>query len=276
MLPCSSVDSVSGMRSVGREPGRRDERERGNAETARRTLYRRFNLGELVRLMRQGDYLALREFARRYRPMLRRYCDQAGLDVRDFVSLAADVLGDVALQLIESRGAVPETVDNLLITMFKNRFIDEERKEGRRAARAQTAGADGEEMDGVSRAVSSEASVRAASGPLWEAVPLARGVERLASMLDEGLTEEERMLLSWVSAHRPQTQIAEWLGLSYSAARKRLERLRARLSDLAKQYQHSLSGRDRRDVDRFFARFDDMLQDRKLPPSDETRAAINE
>jgi DNA-directed RNA polymerase specialized sigma24 family protein len=209
--------------------------------------------------------------------MLRRYCDQAGLNVRDFVSLAGDVLNDVARQLIEGVGPVPTSVENLLITVFKNRFIDEERKEGRHAARAEAAGGpDDKEIDGVQRAACSEASLRAAGGPLWETVPLAAGVERLASMLEEGLTEEERMLLAWVSAHRPQTQIAQWLGVSYPAAKKRLERLRARLSDLAKQYQHSLSGQDRRDVDRFFARFDNVLHDRKLPPPGGKRTAINE
>jgi hypothetical protein len=95
-------------------------------------------------------------------------------------------------------------------------------------------------------------------------------------MLEEGLSDQERDVLAWVSEHRPQSQIADWLGISHPAARKRLERLRARLEEMATQYRHSLSGRDRRDVDRFFDRFDAMLRDRRRPLSSGTRVASNE
>jgi DNA-binding CsgD family transcriptional regulator len=165
----------------------------------------------------------------------------------------------------------------LIITVFKNRFVDEERQATQRAVREELAiEADDRAGERVHRTACSEASLRAAAGPLWEPVPLLRGVQRIASMLDEGLTDDERDILTWVSEHMLQSQIAEWLGVSYPTARKRLERLRARLAEVAERFRHSLSGRDRRDVDRFFERFDAVLGDRRPPPSGGARAIGDE
>lgn len=269
-------DDLVRMRSVSQH-GRRREGGDFDIEEGRRALYRRFNLRELVRLMRRADYLALREFGRRYRRLLRAYCDRADLAVGDFVALAGDVLDDVALQLIESKAPTPESIDNLIITVFKHRFLDEERQVTRRATHEALAlESEPDDPERIHRTAFSEGSVRDSVGPLWEPLPLPSGVRRLASMLEEGLSDEERNILAWVSEHRPQTQIAAWLGVSHSAARKRLERLRARLGDIATEYRLSLHGRDRSDVDRFFDRFDRMLRDRTPPPTDGTRAVSNE
>src|SRR5205085_8347790 len=57
-----------------------------------------------------------------------------------------------------------------------------------------------------------------------------------------------------VAENIPQREIAEWLGVSYAVARKRLERLRARLTDVAMHYANSLEPDDARELQRFFHR----------------------
>jgi predicted ArsR family transcriptional regulator len=75
-------------------------------------------------------------------------------------------------------------------------------------------------------------------------------------LLDEGLSREERLLLAWVSEHVPQSEIARWLGVSHAAARKQLERLRKRLAITAREYCHSISGREHDELEHFFRRLD--------------------
>ena len=73
-------------------------------------------------------------------------------------------------------------------------------------------------------------------------------------MIEEGLTEEEEAILSWVSRWVPQSQIAEWLGITHGAARNRVMRLRARLKETALQHVASFSGRERIELNEFFRR----------------------
>ena len=79
-------------------------------------------------------------------------------------------------------------------------------------------------------------------------------LERLAARLSEGLTDDERQLLVAVAENIPQREIAEWLGVSYVVARKRLERLRARLTEVAMRYTNTLQPDDARELQRFFRR----------------------
>jgi len=57
-----------------------------------------------------------------------------------------------------------------------------------------------------------------------------------------------------VAENIPQREIAEWLGVSYAVARKRLERLRARLTEVAMHYANTLEPDDARELQRFFHR----------------------
>jgi len=75
-------------------------------------------------------------------------------------------------------------------------------------------------------------------------------VERLS----EALRPDERVLLVAVAENIPQREIAEWLGVSYAVARKRLERLRARLTEVAMHYANTLEPDDARELQRFFHR----------------------
>jgi transposase len=83
---------------------------------------------------------------------------------------------------------------------------------------------------------------------------LPHAIERLSGRLSEALRPDERQLLVAVAENIPQREIAEWLGVSYAVARKRLERLRARLTEVAMQYANSLEPDDARELQRFFHR----------------------
>jgi hypothetical protein len=83
---------------------------------------------------------------------------------------------------------------------------------------------------------------------------LPHAIERLSGRLSEALRPDERQLLVAVAENIPQREIAEWLGVSYAVARKRLERLRARLTEVAMRYANSLEPDDARELQRFFRR----------------------
>jgi hypothetical protein len=100
----------------------------------------------------------------------------------------------------------------------------------------------------------SEASVHASRGPAWERATLPPVLERLSARLDESLRDDERQLLVAVAENIPQREVAEWLGVSYVVARKRLERLRARLTDVAMRYANTLEPDDARELQRFLRR----------------------
>jgi len=73
-------------------------------------------------------------------------------------------------------------------------------------------------------------------------------------MVEEGLSREEELLLSWVSRWVPQSDIAQWLGISHGAARNRVMRLRARLKEVALQHAATFTGRERAELREFFRR----------------------
>jgi transposase len=79
-------------------------------------------------------------------------------------------------------------------------------------------------------------------------------LERLSEKLSEALTDDERQLLVGVAENIPQREIAEWLGVSYTVVRKRLERLRGRLTEVAMRYTNTLPPDDARELQRFFRR----------------------
>ena len=100
----------------------------------------------------------------------------------------------------------------------------------------------------------SQAALRESQGPGADRTPASTAVERLASMVEEGLTAEEELILSWVSRWVPQSDIAEWLGITHGAARNRVMRLRARLKDVALQHAATFTGRERSELADFFRR----------------------
>lgn len=259
------------MRGRGDEGGRRGGRGSGR--------YGRMATKALVRLMRDGDHLALHEFVRRYRGLLVSYSERFGLLGDEARSLATDVLEDVALHLMDHPDKIPGSMDAYVVASFRNHVL-RSRRDAARAGRPQTEPMDvSPEMppsDLDAPGGSSQAMLRAARGPDWEPAPLSPPLERLVTMLDSVLTAEERRLLSWVSEYVLQSEIAQWTGLSHAAVRKQVERLRNRLAATARLYAASLSLRERAELVRFFRHAHELIIDDPDPANRSRRVAGND
>jgi len=79
-------------------------------------------------------------------------------------------------------------------------------------------------------------------------------VAGLAAFIRVHLTEEEQQILAWEERRVPHRQIAEWLGVSYDAATKRIWRLKRRSQTLAAHYAQVMPPEDRREMERLFRR----------------------
>ena len=209
--------------------------------------------------MRTGAPSAFEHFVERFHPVLLDYARRAGVDQPERDELVSDVLSDVALHFLSPGNETPRNPRMYLITAFRNRLLNGERGRTRREQNLSSvlrdAAVDSDYADdGDVAAGCSEGAVRESRGPGWERASLPRAIERLAAHLDEALTSEERQLLIAVAENVPQRQVAEWLGVTHVVARKRLERVRGRMMQVAMRYTNALEPDDARELQRFFRR----------------------
>jgi DNA-directed RNA polymerase specialized sigma24 family protein len=213
---------------------------------------------DIIVAMRRGEAVAFEQYIERCHGILLDYARRAGVAPSERDELVSELLDDVAIQLVTRSGPLPQNPRMYLLSALRHRLLNRKRGSERRrrvvseAARASYA--DRDPAAGESAAGCSEEMLRASHGPEWEGTPLPRVLERLAGRLSEALRDDERLLLVAVAENIPQREIAEWLGVSYVVARKRLERLRARLTDVAMQYANTLEPDDARELQRFFHR----------------------
>jgi len=222
--------------------------ERG-ARFSARMRWRATSDTELVAAVRQGDFEALREFYARFEPLLARYAARAGLAFESWEDEAHDVLCDVVLALLagdsRTRGGV-RSVHGYVIRAFRNRMLDAHRASERRDAR--------ETDERMVLESCSEYAVRQSAGALSNAHEPSPAIARLATVLDAALTAEERQMLIWVSNAVPMREIAQWLGIGYSAAKVRLSRLRSRLRERALRHVNECAGAEREELVGFLRR----------------------
>ena len=213
---------------------------------------------DIVAAMRRGESASFVQFVERFHHILLDYARRAGVPAAERDELVSELLDDVAIQLMTRSGPLPQNPRMYLLSALRHRLLNRKRSRDRRqrvvseAARA----AYGDAQTGAreSAAGCSEDLLRASRGPEWESTPLPRAIERLSARLSEALGPDERQLLVAVAENIPQREIAEWLGVSYAVARKRLERLRARLTEVAMHYANTLEPDDARELQRFFHR----------------------
>jgi hypothetical protein len=72
-------------------------------------------------------------------------------------------------------------------------------------------------------------------------------------MLDASLSVDDRELLTAIADGVPAREIASWMGISHAAVRKRTERLRARLVELAQSFVEVLSDSEAAELRRLFS-----------------------
>jgi DNA-directed RNA polymerase specialized sigma24 family protein len=213
---------------------------------------------DLVVAMRRGEAAAFERFVERFHRILLDYARRAGVPASERDELVSELLDDVAIQLMTRSAPLPQNPRMYLLLALRHKLLNQKRGRERRhrivAEAARALYGDREVGGGEVAAGCSEDMVRASHGPEWEGTPLPRVLERLSGRLSEALGPDERQLLVAVAENIPQREIAEWLGVSYAVARKRLERLRARLSDVAMHYATTLEPDDARELRRFFHR----------------------
>ena len=200
--------------------------------------------GALVAALRCEDEGALREFFLRFRPGLLEVARLLGVDSGERDSLVHDCLADVAVHLITSEAPAPQSLAGYLARCLRNRMLNQVRARERAERRVR---------DGISEqeeplaAGSSEHAVRV-SAPPEDAPSLSPALLRLAAALEAPLTDEERLLLVWMSRLVPHAEIAAWLGVAPKTAAKRIERLRERLQLAAFTYLERVDGDERREL----------------------------
>lgn len=207
----------------------------------------------LVDAMRRGDASALREFLLRFEPLLEHHAHRLGASGIERDDLVGETLEDAALALVAPNATTPRSLPAYLVAALRNRLLNA-RRGARGAAVARVREPSAREAMPSDEGLCSESSLRASAGPGWEPPRPSRPVAALASALFDDLSEDERVLLVWVSHHVPYREIAQWLGVGYAAVGKRVERLRARLRARADVHLASLNDADRAAVEALFTR----------------------
>jgi len=201
----------------------------------------------LVDAMRASIPEAWAEFDARFRPLLERYAARVGIPRWEWSVCITEVLDDEALRLVERAGQLPQYLTAYLVRAVRNRFLELKRTSLRRARRYA--------VDGAAGAVMSE-HARRASDPQQIAEERANNSPaiRLGRELGAHLTIDERQMLAWVAEGVPQRLIAEWLGITREAAKKRIARLCRRLRDSALAATVQLPREERQQIDRLLRR----------------------
>ncbi|HEU4723535.1 MAG TPA: hypothetical protein VFS59_19430 [Gemmatimonadaceae bacterium] len=265
--PRASNEGASSMRKAGRSGGGGgggDEARGGAREwTVERPVASSTDAGatkdyDIVIAMRRGEAVAFEQYVGRFHRILLDYARRAGVPPGERDELVSELLDDVAIQLMTRSAPLPQNPRMYLLSALRHKLLNRKRGSERRrrvvSEAARAAYADRDPAAGETAAGCSEEMLRTSRGPEWEDAPLPRVLERLAARLSEALRDDERQLLVAVAENIPQREIAEWLGVSYVVARKRLERLRARLTEVAMQYANTLEPDDARELQRFFHR----------------------
>ena len=214
---------------------------------------------ELVEAMRQRQPRSFEAFVDRFHRILLNYAWRAGFAEEECDEFVQELLDDVALELIGSGERPPENIRRYMIGAFRHRYFKHLRERERREHHVREAGFElAHERDAAGRptaaAACSEYALREARGAEDEDARVAPVLRHLSALLDEGLSAEERHMLTWVSERIPQRQIAEWLGMDYALTRQRLSRLRERLSESAIEYGGRLPPREQRQLYEFLRR----------------------
>lgn len=241
-----------------------------------RSRYRDASDRALVDGMRTLDPWALEEFVARFQDLVTDRAKRHRVPFAERRAWVADLLYDVATTLSRrTRGPVPDHLGGYLIgacrrkalAMARDRLVREQIEDA-------LADDVGNQEEHAVLSACSEHSVRATYAPDLEPAPLPPVLERLVSMFDEGISDDERQLLAWVGQRIPYSLIAEWLGEKRPTIVKRTTRLRARLVDAALRFGTALEREDRRELLRFLRRTD-MFSEQELTALASTPSAIS-
>jgi RNA polymerase sigma factor (sigma-70 family) len=213
-----------------------------------------FTERELVEGMRRNESSAFAEFMRRFRPLLLYEARRLGVQPALCEEFVDDCMADVAMRLRQYTSTIPRSLAPYLVRALRLHRLYKRRSDQRRERRAGSGERTDDAFADAARAALSESTARSSAGGELEELPTTDALERLVGLLDQELTDDERQLLSWLGSWVPQSDIAEWLGISHGAARNRVMRLRERLKQSAIRCAAQLSLDERRRLGRYLRR----------------------
>jgi DNA-directed RNA polymerase specialized sigma24 family protein len=182
---------------------------------------------ELVERMRRDEPEALAEFFQSFRPLLLEEARRLRVQPALRREVVDECLDDIVMHLLKYTTPIPRSLAPYLVKAFRYQRLKRLQSEYRRQIRERHGSAPAT-LGTAALGTASEASVRDSAGPLADPILPSQGVERLGTMVEEGLTEEEEMIMSWVGHNVSQADMAEWLGATPGAVRTRVCRLRNR------------------------------------------------
>jgi hypothetical protein len=228
-----------------------DASERRNAQSHYAALSDRALMGAL----RARDGEAIEEFIRRYQALVLVQARRLRVAPEDRAHWVTELLYQVAIAIARDAASVPRSLGPYLVTACKRKAFSEWRDRlTRERWELQCTDETGARNQRAVVSACSEDAVRSTYGPDWEPVRLPPVLERLVSVFEEGVSTDERQLLSWVGQRISYSLMAEWLGISRTAAIKRVGRLRDRLIEAALRFGASLDAADMSDLTRFLRR----------------------
>lgn len=209
----------------------------------------------LVEALRSARGDAVDEFIRRFEPLVARHARRLRIPAAERADWVVDLLYDVAITIVRGHTAAPRHLGAYVGGACRQRVREQLTRDAAYQAGVQDAL---EEIDSAAQAtvagLCSEDALRTARDPRWEPPPLSPVLLRLVSAIEEGITDEEHMVLRWLAAQISYTRIAEWLGISRPAAVSRIQRLRARLIESALRFGTALDRAERTEFMRFLRR----------------------
>lgn len=174
---------------------------------------------DLLIALRRCDARAYDAFTRRFAAVLFDQARRLGVDAAERETIITEFLDDIIIRLATREA--PRALGHFVVTSFRNRVVDTRRTARRRDER------DGEGVDALHGSCSAY-TLRAAEPPSGVDETKSGARELIEHVLAE-CTDDERKLLLWSAHHVPLREVAGWLGISHTAARQRIVRLRARL-----------------------------------------------
>ena len=219
----------------------------------------------LVEAIRVEVPEAVDEFVSRFESLVFRYARQFRIPEADRAHWAAELLYDVAMTLSRGVGEPPHHLGAYIAgacrLYARRQRVRESRYEARVSETLNEIASSGER---VVFEVCSESSLQAARGPAWERPSLSPVLERLVSAFEEGVTDDERLLLHWLSCQVSYSTIAAWLESKRSTVFGRAQRLRDRLIETAFRFGCQLERSERLELARFLRRTGRVSEERIL------------
>jgi hypothetical protein len=218
----------------------------------------------LLRAVAKDDRHAWVALLMRVRPPMEEWARRSGVPHDDWPECIDDVIEDVVLRLRAPGKTAPEHIVAYFVEAARLKFRMVLRARQARLARLLTL-ADGPPVPGsaghavvreqIVTPLASEYARYAALPPGDERETIAPALARMAVWIRDQLSEADQRILGWQAYGAPHRRIAEWLGVSYEAATKRVWRLTRRARALAERYaaEHAPAN-DLPELERFFNR----------------------